>query len=174
MVPVPKDDVLEGHHFPVSQPRSRVPLVSPTGLSNAMPRPKSPRHPDRKGFSTGPGLLAAEHFHNTASEKHQVPPPVTEEKQPRARRTRSRDRIGRFQDGCNTGSPDIIIPERLQACTAQSARQSRQFAEKMGPVAKDGLQGCVRGTVRESIYVGRRNKNVTTITAIEATIPCFL
>jgi hypothetical protein len=163
MVPAPKDDLLEGHHsFPtVSQPRVRIPLVSPTGLSNAMPRPKSPRHPDRKGFSTGPGLLAAEHFHNTSSEKHQVPPLVTDEsqargtdeRQARGRRTRSRDRIGRFQEGCN---PDIIVPERLQTCTARSARHSREFAKKMGPVAQDGLRGCVRGTVRESIYVAGR------------------
>jgi hypothetical protein len=172
MVPVPKDDLLEGNHdsFPTtasSQPRARTPLlVSPTGLSNAMPRPKSPRHPDRKGFSAGPGLLAAEHFHNTASEKqHQgvtLPAPVTttttDERQARGRRTRSRDRIGRFQEGCNNmgTTPDMIVPERLQTCTAQSARQSREFAKKIGPVAQDGLRGCVRGTVRESMYVGRR------------------
>jgi hypothetical protein len=100
MMPAPKDELLEGHHSlpTASQPRVRIPLVSPTGLSNAMPRPKSPRHPDRKGFSAGPGLLAAEHFHNTASDKqHQVPPPVTDERQEaRGRRTRSRDRIGHF------------------------------------------------------------------------------
>jgi hypothetical protein len=158
MVPAPKDALMGGHHN-FSQPTVRVPLVSPTGLSNAMPRPKSPRHPDRKSFSTGPGLFAAEHFHNTSSERQQAPPVTppnnaTDERQSRGCRTRSRDRIG--QGGCNIRTPDIIVPERLQTCTAQSARQSREFAKKMTPVAQDGLRGCVRGTVRESIYVGRR------------------
>lgn len=161
MVPAPKDELLESHHnFPVSQPGHLhgIPLVSPTGLSNSMPRPKSPRHPDRKGFSTGPGLLAAEHFHNTASEKEQVTP----ERKSHGRRTRSRDRIGRFEKGCNI---DVIVPDRLQACTTKSARQSREFAKKMKPVAQDSLRGCVRGTVRESIDVGRRMTECLALTS---------
>jgi hypothetical protein len=162
MVPAPKmDDVLD-NSVRFSQPPRTIPqvhfnpLVSPTGLSHAMPRPKSPRHPGRKCFSTGPGLLSAQHFHNTASEKQQVPAvPVTEEKlqheheeqqqqqYPRNSRTRSRDRIGKFQE----------VPQRLQPCTTQSARQSsREFARRVKPVAQDSFRGCVR----ESIYVGRR------------------
>jgi hypothetical protein len=54
------------------------------------------------------------------------------------------------------GTPNMIVPKRLQTCTTQSARQSREFAKKLGPMAQDSLRGCVRGTVRESIYVGRR------------------
>jgi hypothetical protein len=166
MVPAPQmnDEGLD-HNFPYSQPRTSlhahvIPLVSPTGLSHSMPRPKSPRYPDRKGFSTGPGLLSAQYFHNTASENQQVPPVlVTEERMqheheqqqgqqyPRNSRTRSRDRIGRFQEGCN-----VETPERMETCTTQSARQSREFARRVKPVAQDSFRGCVR----ESIYVGRR------------------
>jgi hypothetical protein len=106
-----------------------------------MPRPKSPRIRTGKVFRwTGPVLGK---FHNTASDtQHQVPPPVTDERQARGRRTRSRDRIGQFQEGCNMGTR---YPSETLADVYCGRRDGQRGAQEMGPVAQDGLRGCVRG-----------------------------
>ena len=151
MVPIPKEAVLKGKSFP----------VSPTGLMHSIPRPMSPRDGDKKGPG-GPGLLAAEYFHTT--DKGNTNTKTAEKKESRAKRTRSRDRMGQFPSGCmDSGTPTILVApsERVHTCTTTSIEKSKALASQVAPVAKDGLRGCVVG----SFIVGRRMTECLAIAA---------
>lgn len=161
----PKDVLsMDSHHLP----------LSPTGLTHAMPRPKSPRtrRPDR--FSSG--FLAAEHFHNVvpASEEKksprqkQIPQPDLPQ-QSSQRRRRSREGVGRFVNvaGCQTPTVLVAPAESVRTCTSQSAIKSREFAQQFGS-AHENVRGCIRG----GVSVGRRMTECLTIAADVYKLEC--
>ena len=175
-------------------------LVSPTSISNSIPRPRSPRRPDYRSPGKSPqqppgGLLSAESFQRTYTSKI---PSITPSKIPSIRR-RSHQEMGQFGSSpgnqqqqqtpqqqrqaqhtrarqqtspgmCGAADPigflnnlptpnngpngngnrgnartSVAVPA-VTGCVQASYSQSRDYAVKYGPPAKQHLGACMQQT----------------------------
>lgn len=154
-------------------------LLSPTSITNAIPRPKSPRRPDYRvgDHRGGPGFLAAESFQRTYDGSAA----------PKVRR-RAHEEMGHFGVGelsgadPNATAPRMCAPilatdlltsdlltfnKRASACMNKSMEQSIDYAQKYGPTAKKNFAGCVNTTSKASA-VAKEGLADFAVTAAEA------